>query len=543
MAIDDIYTRGIASGWKVHDASTFKDNQTIEADVAIVGSGAGGATAAEILSKSGLKVLILEEGPLKTSAHFRDMDESRAYVDLYQEAGGRATSDGAIAILQGRSVGGTTVVNWTSSFRTPPETLRHWAEVHEVRGHSPEEMAPWFDRMSQRLGVAPWAIPANANNHVLQAGSQKLGWEWHVIPRNVRGCLNSGYCGMGCPVNAKQSMLVTTIPAALANGAELVHNLRVRTVDFGSDQVAGLSCEALDAAALKPSGVQVAVKARHYILAGGAINTPALLLRSQAPDPHERIGRHTCIHPVPITLAIMPGRVDPFYGAPQSIASDHFQWQDGATGPMGYKLEVAPLFTALTAGLFGSFGSPLREDMAQLPNMNAMVALLRDGFVEQSPGGQVRIDDHGKPLLDYDLSDYVWDGVRRAYLSMVEAQFAAGAGKVKAVHLDAPYWSGWAEARTDIQDLELAKFKVALFTAHLMGGCAMSENEKKGVVNSRGRHHQIANLSIFDGSVFPTSIGANPQLSIYGMTAQNATGLAKALAPTATVQTGILPVA
>jgi choline dehydrogenase len=533
MAIDDIYTKGIASGWKVSDASGFRDDRTLEADVAIVGSGAGGATAAEILSKAGLKVLILEEGRLRTSAHFKDMDESRAYAELYWEGAGRATSDGAVAILQGRSVGGTTTVNWTSSFATPPETLKHWAEVHEVRGHSPGEMAPWFEMMKQRLGIMPWMIPPNANNQVLKAACEKLGWEWHVIPRNVRGCLNSGYCGMGCPVNAKQSMLVTTIPGALGNGAELVHNLRVRRVVFGQGLANGLECEALDAAALKPTGVRVSVKAKHYVLAGGAINTPALLLRSQAPDPHGCTGQHTCIHPVPFTLAVMPETVNPFYGAPQSIASDHFQWKDGATGPMGYKLEVAPLFPAITAGLFGSFGNALKAEIATLPHMSPMVALLRDGFTEGSPGGTVRIDEQGHPILDYDIGGYVWDGVKRAMLSMAEAQFAAGASKVKAVHLDASYHTSWAQARAEIGSLDYAKFKVSLFTAHLMGGCAMSENEKKGVVNSRGRHHQVANLSIFDGSVFPTSIGANPQLSIYGMTAQNATALVGELRPRA----------
>ena len=115
MAFPDIYAAGIASGWKVIDASTLTAPQTLEADVAIIGSGAGGGVAAEILSLAGLKVLLLEEGPLKTSDSFKDMDEARAYADLYQESAARATSDGAIAVLQGRAVGGTTTVNWTSS--------------------------------------------------------------------------------------------------------------------------------------------------------------------------------------------------------------------------------------------------------------------------------------------------------------------------------------------------------------------------------------------------------------------------------------------
>jgi choline dehydrogenase len=533
MAIDDIYTRGLAYGWKISDASTFKQDKTLEADVAIVGTGAGGATAAEFLSQAGLKVLMIEEGPLKTSASFKDMDEARAYAELYQEAAGRTTSDGAIGVMQGRAVGGTTVVNYTSSFVTPPETLRHWADVHEVKGHSAEEMAPWFQVMQERLHIAPWAMPPNPNNMVLKNAAEKLGWEWHVIPRNVNACLNSGYCGLGCPVNAKQSMLVTTIPGALTNGAELVHNLHVRTVQFEKDRVTGLQCQALDARALKPTGTTVTVKARHYILAGGAINTPALLLRSAAPDPHKRVGQRTCIHPVPLATGVMPERIEPFYGAPQSIASDHFLWPEGATGPMGYKIEVGPAFPALSAGLFGTHGNEMKESIAQLPHANVMGALLRDGFVEQSPGGSIRIDEQGWPLLDYDMTDYVWDGVRRALLSVAEAQFAAGATKIKVAHLDAPYYMSWADARQGINDLAYEKFKTVLLTFHLMGGCAMSENEKKGVVNSQGRHHQVANLSVFDGSLFPTSIGANPQLSIYGLVAQNATALAAELKPPA----------
>ena len=107
MAFPNIYSAGIASGWKIIDASTLKQAMTLEADVAIIGTGAGGGVAAEILSLAGLKVVMIEEGPLKTSDSFKDMDEARAYRDLYQEGAGRATSDGAISILQGRCVGGS----------------------------------------------------------------------------------------------------------------------------------------------------------------------------------------------------------------------------------------------------------------------------------------------------------------------------------------------------------------------------------------------------------------------------------------------------
>lgn len=527
MAIPDLYSAGIAAGWKVIDAATLTAPQTLEADVAIIGTGAGGGYSAEILAQAGLRVILLEEGALRTSDSFRDMDEGRAYRELYQEGGMRATSDGAIAILQGRSVGGSTTINWSSSFRTPAHTLSHWATQHGVSGHGETEMAPWFAQVEARLGMAPWAMAPNANNSVLKRGCDKLGWESHLIPRNVKGCWNSGYCGFGCPVNAKQSTLVSTIPAALAKGATLVHRVRIRALQHDGKTVQGLTGDALGQDGHTPTGVTVTIRARHYVAAGGAINTPALLLRSRAPDPNQRLGRRTFIHPVNLSIAVMPERIDPYYGAPQSIASDHFQWRDGATGPMGYKLEVPPMFPGISAGVFNTMGTALREQMAALPNTNAMLALLRDGFVPDSEGGQVRVADDGSAVLDYDMTDYMWDGVRRAYLSMAEAQFAAGATSVRPAHLDAPAYRTWAEARDGIPKLPLKKFRSLLFTAHLMGGCGMSDDPARGVVDSHGQHHQLGNLSVFDGSVFPTSIGANPQLSVFAISAQNATTLAK----------------
>ncbi|MGH8352540.1 MAG: GMC family oxidoreductase N-terminal domain-containing protein, partial [Pseudomonas sp.] len=222
MPVPDLFAEGLARGWKTHNGSRLEQDLVLEADIAIIGSGAGGGTSAEILSAAGFKVLLIEEGPLKTSSDFK-MQEAEAYPSLYQEGIGRMSKDGAITILQGRAVGGTTLVNWTSSFRTPEPTLEHWAKEHGVKGHSSAQMAPWFEKMEQRLGIAPWLLPPNANNDVIRAGCEKLGYHWKVIPRNVRGCWNLGYCGMGCPTNAKQSMLVTSIPATLEKGGELLY--------------------------------------------------------------------------------------------------------------------------------------------------------------------------------------------------------------------------------------------------------------------------------------------------------------------------------
>lgn len=201
MAISDVFLEGVQAGWQVHNASLFEKDQQLEVDVVIVGSGAGGATTAEILTAAGLHVLVVEEGPLRTSNDFK-MQEATAYAELYQEGMARMSKDGGISIMQGRAVGGSTLINWTSSFRTPPATLEHWADKHEVSSLSEQTLKPWFERMEKRLGIEAWPIAANANNEVIKRGCQVLGYDWAVIPRNVRDCLSLGFCGMGCPASA-----------------------------------------------------------------------------------------------------------------------------------------------------------------------------------------------------------------------------------------------------------------------------------------------------------------------------------------------------
>ncbi|MBV6751148.1 GMC family oxidoreductase [Pseudomonas chlororaphis] len=528
MPVPDLFREGLARGWKTYNGARLEQDLTLEADVAIIGSGAGGGTTAEILSAAGYKVLLIEEGPLKTSSDFK-MLEDQAYTSLYQEGIGRMSKDGAITILQGRAVGGTTLINWTSSFRTPDQTLEHWAREHNVKGHGSAEMAPWFEKMEQRLGVAPWVIPPNANNDVIRNGCEALGYSWKVIPRNVRGCWNLGYCGMGCPTNAKQSMLVTTIPATLEKGGELLYLARAERLQIEGDQVTGLLCVAMDERCVAPNGRTIKVKARHYVLAGGGINSPGLLLRSKAPDPSGQLGKRTFLHLVNFSAGQFSEVINPFYGAPQSIYSDHFQWNAGVTGPMSYKLEVPPLQPALASTLLGGFGTQNALRMQQLPHTHMMLALMRDGFHPDSPGGSVELRGDGTPVLDYQVSAYAWDGLRRAYHSMAEIQFAAGAKSVLPLHADADYVNTLAKARELIDELSLELYRTRLGSAHVMGGCAMGEEAKSAVTDSLGRHHQLRNLSVHDGSLFPTSIGANPQLSVYGLTAKLATALAERL--------------
>lgn len=518
--IKDPIRDGIRAGWKVDHANQLSDGAMLEADIIIIGTGAGGGTSAEIFANAGLRVLLLEEGPLKSSNDFK-MDERDAYRDLYQESAGRMSKDGSMSILQGRCVGGTTVINWTSSFRTPEPTLNYWAEKFGVKGLSSEEMAPWFEKMEQRLSVAPWQAEPNPNNAVLSRGATQLGIDWHAIPRNVSACWNLGYCGTGCPTNAKQSMLVTTIPSALEKGARLIYSARAERLIMDGRTVLGVDITALDDD-YQPSGKRFFAKAPHIIVACGAINGPALLLRSRVPDPHKRVGKRSFFHPTTFCFAEFEQYIDPYYGAPQSIYSDHFQWQQVANGPVGYKLEVPPLQPGLASVLLMGHGHKHFSDMQKLPHLHAMIALLRDGFHADSQGGSIELAGDGTPIVNHSINDYLWDGVQRSWLSMAEIQFAAGAKAVRPAHAEAPWYHSWEEAKAGIPQLAFKSNMFTAGTAHCMGGLAMGEDQSQCAVDSNGKYHHLDNLYVFDGSVFPTSIGANPQLSIYGLACRQA---------------------
>lgn len=509
------------------DLSTLDKPATFEADVAVIGSGAGGGTAARLLAEAGLKVLVIEEGPLYTARDFQ-LDERQAYGELYQEAAGRKTRDKAIGILQGRAVGGSTLVNWTSSFRTPANTLAHWRKEWGWDFAAPEAMEPWFQAAEQRHSVAPWAVPPNANNGTLAEGLQRTGRTVGHVPRNVVGCWNLGTCGLGCPTNAKQSTLVACLPTALDKGALLLSRARVEKLVKQDDRIGEIRLRPMDKQGQPMrEAPEFVVRAKGVVLAAGAIGSPAVLLRSGLPDPHGRVGLRTFLHPVVLSGAIFDRPINGFAGAPQTIYSDDFVWPED--GSAGFKLEVPPVTPLISSTVMTGHGKAHRRHMAQLDRLHIQIALMRDGFHPDSVGGQVRLDKHGYPELDYPISDYLWDGMRRALKVMAELQFAAGAKEVLPLHTEATPVHGLKEAHAMIDALPMRALHTRVVSAHVMGGCVLSPDPQRGVANLEGRHHQLENLWIADGSIFPTSIGANPQLSIYTFAGRIAAGVATAL--------------
>jgi choline dehydrogenase-like flavoprotein len=528
--LQDPIRDGLARGWKVRGGAHAPLPERLTCDVAVIGSGAGAGITAELLSKAGLQVVVIEEGPLKSSTDFRQ-HEAEAYPTLYQESAARKTEDKAINILQGRCVGGSTTVNWTSSFRTPPSTLHYWQSRFGLNEYTVDGLAPFFRQAEERLNIGDWLTPPNENNDLLRRGASKLGIAAATIQRNVKGCWNLGSCGLGCPTNAKQSMLVTTIPAALERGAVLLVETRAQRFELTAGKVSALECIGVKAngAPMGSAGQSVRIVAKHYVLSAGAINSPAVLLRSQAPDPHGLLGTRTFLHPVVMSAAVMPKKVEGWQGAPQTIYTDHFLETQPIDGPIGFKLEAPPLHPVIFASTVSGYGRAQAQLLQQFPNTHVLLALLRDGFHSQSVGGHVKLRGDGSAVLDYPLTDFVMEGARRALLAMAEIQFAAGAQQVLPVHEMAQPYTTWAQAKGAVQALAMKPLLTKMVSAHVMGGCGMAASASQGVTRPDGRHWQIENLSVHDGSVFPTSIGANPQLSVYGLANRLAQGLVREL--------------
>jgi choline dehydrogenase-like flavoprotein len=493
-------------------AAELTSDRVVKADVCIVGSGAGGAVLAAGLAERGLYVVMIEEGSAYTARDFRRLDEAWSLPHLYQERGTRATADLAITVLQGRSVGGGTTVNWTTCFRTPARILEHWQKVHGL-DLSAQELAPHFEAIEQRLGIERWdTAPPNPNNDTLMRGATALGWQVDRTSRNVRGCANSGYCGFGCPFDAKQAMHLTFIPDALSRGATVLSDTRAMSLEVQGDRVVAVHAQRMDPERDRELPIHVRVEADRVVLSAGALGSPALLMRSGLGGP--AVGRRTFLHPVVGVVGRYEQRVDGWYGAPQSVASH--EHVDRGPDEVGFFLEAAPVHPMLSGASLPGFGAGKQELMGELSHKSSLIAICVDGLLPGDEGGTVTLRDDGRIRLDYPISETLARAFREAHELLGKVHFAAGAVGVATLHSE-PVLLGGASELPRLRELRYGAHEHAIFSAHQMGGCAMGPDPATSVVDTRLRHHGMGNLWVVDGSVLPTALGVNPSETIYGI--------------------------
>ena len=496
----------------ITDGSAIEDGRVVRCDVCIIGSGAGGAVVAARLAQRGLSVVVLEEGGAHTREDWIALREEVSYPLLYQDHGGRTTADRGINILQGRTLGGSTVVNWTTSFRAPSHTLEHWMKTHQVDGWSEEEMRPHFEAVEKRLQVMRWPESAvNENNAALLRGCRALGWEAEVLRRNVSGCINTGYCGLGCPVDAKQSMHLTYVPDAVEAGATIYADCRAERLEVEGGRVSRVHAVIMKRGTSRATGARVTVVPKVTVCSAGAINGPALLLRSGLEARGE--GRRTWLHPVVAVVGVYDRPIQGWYGAPQSVSSHRFI--ERGPGEVGFFMEAAPLHPMLVAMSTKVFGRGQEAFLGRLDRSSSLIALHQDGLLPEEEGGRVEVGKGGRVRLHYRMGAALTEAFSASHRTLAEVHMAAGATEVATLHVN-PVVMNTLDHLRRLENASYGTLRHRVFSAHVMGGCPMGGGGA-GVVDSRLRHRDVDNLFVVDGSVFPTSLGVNPMLTIAAM--------------------------
>jgi long-chain-alcohol oxidase len=500
--------------------TAIRRDTVVDCDIVVVGSGAGGGVVAGLLAEAGLDVVVLERGGNPGSRDFTQVEGdmlSRYYLD----GGLIMTHSGSLPILAGSCLGGGTAINYTTSFPLPPEIRSEWDRRSGLTLFSSPRFQRSLDRVALRLDVGTrWTAPGR-RDALLELGCRRLGWHVGIIPRNVTDCregLECGYCGYGCRHGAKNSTARTYLAAAAREGARLIPRCEVERVTIDRDRATGVEALAGD-----PDGGRhrLRVRAQAVVAACGSINTPALLARSGLA--HPAIGRGLRLHPATAVAGVFPDRVEPWTGALQTRYSDQLaNLGDG----YGVKLETAPVHFALPASGFGWEGARQhRQDMARLAYVSIIGVLLRD----RDPG-RVAVSRDGRPHVHYELSHHDVANVRRGLQGAAQVLAAAGATELFSLHTPPararPAEPRWLERLANDMDRRgYTKCRMSYITFHQMASCAMGADPDRSVVGESGESHHIKGLFLADASVFPTSSGVNPMITIMAIADHVARGI------------------
>ncbi len=480
---------------------------TLYTDVLIIGSGAGGGVMAGELTAAGLDVIVAEKGGYYNEADF-DGHEMSGTERLYENRGVVTSTDLGISILAGSTLGGGTVVNWSASLRTPAHTLQEWAQDYGFSAATSDDYQHSLAAIMQRIHVNSDESKPNAQNIALEAGCKKLGYEVTVIPRNVQGCEDCGFCNYGCPFGAKQSTFRTYLQDAHERGARILVRARVERVLHRSGVVYGAELTICQADGTR---VPVTVQARAVVVAAGALHSPVILLRSGLGNAH--IGANLHLHP---TTAIYSRFTEPVWGwqgAPMTRVSQQFANLDGRG--YGVWLETAPMHPGMAAQVFlWRSGEDHKRNMQQLSYYANIIVLTRDAY-----GGRVTVGQKGEPKIHYRLHPYDGRHSLRGVAEALKIHRAAGAEVIYGPHQRlGGYGDGF---RGDFEDFVQAVVSaghptndIALFSAHQMSTCRIGGSSALGALTPEGETYEVKNLFVADGSVLPTAAGVNPMLTI-----------------------------
>jgi len=478
---------------------------TLDADIVVIGSGAGGAVAAYELSRGGAKVVVLEAGDYVPSERFTERLSESTQM-MYAEGGNQATATGDLVVLQGSCVGGSTVVNAAICFRTPDAVLESWGTEFGLDNLSPEALAPYFDRVERNLHIhenAPHEI--NRNGQLIAEGAKKLGIHTAPLSRNIKDCALTGHCLAGCKVDRKQSMLVSYLPWASELGAKILSGTRAETFEVKNGRITQVNAVATDERGKRKP---VVVRAGLVVVAAGPIHTPLLFQDNKNGNSSGLIGHNFACHPSTIMLGEHEEDIYPWMGASVSTYAGNIEnpkegsylIEAGAEGPLVF-----------AAASDGGLGHEYVEYLRNSKKFLAAVTLIHDHNV-----GRV-YRDNGRKRIDYDLDDRDFVSMQEAFRNTARIYFAAGAKRVFLPTARQTVIESADQVDSMVNALKNEKHQYRMYSYHPQGTMRMGSDPTKSVVGPDGKMHDLDNVYVVDASVFPTTLLVNPQETVYAI--------------------------
>lgn len=500
----------------IYSHQNIEKNLEETCDVCVVGSGAGGAVVAKELAEVGLKVILVEEGGYYQTSDFREDEVLPKVAKLYRNGGTTSTwGKPPVNFTEGSCVGGSTTVNGGMCWRTPQKILKKWQWEYGLTDLTNRKLDPLFERVEEIISVKS-ILPESMNNDskILRRGAEKLGY---AIKENVRAhdhCVGMNQCVTGCPTGAKQSTLLSYIPRFLEAGGTLIANCRIKKVKHSGKRITGVFGHIHDPET-KQKKHKVKIKAKVTVLSGGAIQTPLLLLKSGIKSKSKLTGENLILHPNIKVVGVFDEPVNAWQGVNQAYQVTEFL-DEGILIAINF---IAPSFMGHALPVYGDgFLSQLKDIYNH--------CITGAALIEDTTRGSVRPRRHDDVEIKYDLNETDFKLCLRAMAVLSEIYFAAGAKKVF-LPIPHPQEIHTVDEIYKIFEQSLKPSDLELMTVHLMGTCQMGRDENSGVVNSFGEHYGTKGLFIADASVFPTSIGVNPQVTIMALATRTANHIAE----------------
>jgi choline dehydrogenase-like flavoprotein len=491
---------------QVHRGEDWTEEEDLECDVVVIGTGAGGAVVGRELADRGLAVVFIEEG----DHHRRDAFNGRSLESHHKFYRGAVTvGNVAMPVFMGRLVGGSTAINGGTCFRTPPWVLERWCEDLGTGDFAPDAMTRFFSRVEDVLQVAPTErryIGPIAD--VMSRGCDALGWHHFPIMRNAPGCNGSGFCDFGCRTGAKRGTDLAYVPPALERGSVLLTGLRAERVILEGGRAVGVE-------GIAKNGRAIRVRGKAVVLAGGSIPTPLFLLKQGLGNRSEQVGRNLAIQPSSGFSARFDEAIDANDHVPQGYACDEFL-RDGML------LMAAQPDLRVAGVLFPFSGRRLMEALGAVDRVASFALLVRDS----SSNGRVWRDVGGLPAITYNVSR---EDVSKMHLLMTRAGEmcrAAGAKTLYPLTLRRQILED-ARAFDHFRKTPLSPTEIVWTSYHPLGTCRMGKDPATSVVGLDHQVHDVPGLYVVDGSTVPSALGVNPQLTIMAMATRAAEKIAE----------------